>query len=134
MRLCKYSLTFLLKWGNKMKKILILVYTLKLKNIILFLTGGLIFTFLKWSYSQRCFDVAQSCQHLRWKWQRFFDVDLTFATSWRHINLKTTLKWRWNICWVRYRERYWKSQLFTVTHGMDSINYLLSKKRQGYGK
>ena len=22
------------------------------------------------------------------------------ATSWRHINLKTTMNWRWNVCWV----------------------------------
>ena len=31
-----------------------------------------------------------------------------------------------------YRERYWQSQIFTVTHGM--INDLYSKKRKGYRK
>ena len=33
-----------------------------------------------------------------------------------------------------YSERYWQSQLFTVTHGMNSINNLYSKKRKGYRK
>ena len=33
-----------------------------------------------------------------------------------------------------YRERYWQSQLFTVTHGMNSINNLYSKKCKGYRK
>ena len=33
-----------------------------------------------------------------------------------------------------YRERYWQSQLFTVTHGMNSINDLYSKRRKGYRK
>ena len=33
-----------------------------------------------------------------------------------------------------YRERYWQSQLFTVTHGMNSINNLYSKKRKGNRK
>ena len=30
--------------------------------------------FFKWSYSQRCFDVAQRCKNQRWKWQRCFDI------------------------------------------------------------
>ena len=33
-----------------------------------------------------------------------------------------------------YRERYWKNNLFTVTHGMNSINDLYSKNRDGYRK
>ena len=33
-----------------------------------------------------------------------------------------------------YREGYWQSQLFTVTHGMNSINNLYCKKRKGYRK
>ena len=61
-----------LKMGKKIK-VLSPTYSLKLKNIILFLNRGLIF-FSKWSYSQRCFDVAQRCQNQRWKWQRCFDV------------------------------------------------------------
>ena len=48
-----------------MKKILSPVYSLKLKNIILFLTRGLLFIFFKWSDSQHCFDVAQRCENLR---------------------------------------------------------------------
>ena len=34
----------------------------------------LIFIFFKWSYSQRCFNVAQRCEYLSWKWQRCLDV------------------------------------------------------------
>ena len=44
---------------NKMKKILSPAYSLKLKNIIMFLNRGLIFIFYEWSYLQRCFKVAQ---------------------------------------------------------------------------
>ena len=103
-----------LKMENNMMKISSPVYSLKLKNIILFLTRGPVLIFFKWSYSQRCFDVAQHCENLRWKWQRCFDV-VTFnvdvhnvvstlvwrcTTSRRHINLKATLKRRSNVCWV----------------------------------
>ena len=56
-----------------MKKILSPAYSLKLKNIILFLNRGLIF-FPKRSYSRRCFDVAQRCENGGWKWQPCFDV------------------------------------------------------------
>ena len=45
--------------AKKMKKTLSLVYSLKIQNIILFLTGGLIFNIFKWSYPQCCFDIAQ---------------------------------------------------------------------------
>ena len=47
-----------------MKKILSPVYSLKLKNIILFLIRDLIFIFFKLSYSQTCFDIAQGCKNL----------------------------------------------------------------------
>ena len=79
-----------LKMGNKMKKILSPAYSLKLKDIILFLTWDF---FFKWSYSQRCFDVPsvvkiniendnivltfclyQRCLYQRWNRQRWFDV------------------------------------------------------------
>ena len=73
-----------LKMGNKVKnfwvqRIIILNnFYLKLKNIILFLTRGLflifLFVFFKWSYLQRCFDVAQRCENRRWKKQHCFDV------------------------------------------------------------
>ena len=43
-----------LKMKKKMKEVLSSVYSLKLKNIMLFLTRGLIFIFFKWSCSQ-CF-------------------------------------------------------------------------------
>ena len=33
-----------------------------------------------------------------------------------------------------YRERYWQSQLFTGTHGMNSINDIYTKKHKGYRK
>ena len=59
---------FLLKkMENKMNKALSPVFSLKLKNIILFLNRGIIFIFFKWSYSQRSFNVAQRCENLRWK-------------------------------------------------------------------
>ena len=32
------------------------------------------FFFFKWSYSQRCFGVAQGCENLRWNRQHCFDV------------------------------------------------------------
>ena len=53
-----------LKMQNKMKNILSQAYSLKLKNIILFLNQGLIFIFYKWSYSQRCFVIAQHFENL----------------------------------------------------------------------
>ena len=46
---------------SKMKKISSPAYSLKLKNVILFLNQGLMFIFYKCSYSQRCFNVAQRC-------------------------------------------------------------------------
>ena len=38
---------------------------LRFKNIILFLTRGLLFIFYKCLYSQRCFDVVQQCENRR---------------------------------------------------------------------
>ena len=61
-----------LKMDKKWKKILSPADYLKLKNIILFLNRGL-FLF-NWSYSQRCSDVVQRRENLRWKWQRCFDI------------------------------------------------------------
>ena len=37
-----------------------------------------------------------------------------------------------NILWSR--EKYWQSQLFTLTHGMNSMNELYCKKRKGHRK
>ena len=62
-----------LKMENKMNIIFSSAYSLKLKNITLFLNRGLIFIFYKRSYSQR-FNVAQHCGSLHWKWQRCFDI------------------------------------------------------------
>ena len=39
-----------------------------------FVFESVLIFFFKWSYSQRCFDVAQRCENRRWKWQRCFDV------------------------------------------------------------
>ena len=63
------------KMGKKWRKILSPTYSLKFKNIILFLNWCLYF-FSNWSYSQRCFDVAQRCENRRWKTQRCFNVVL----------------------------------------------------------
>ena len=59
---------------SKIIKILRQAYSLKLRNVILFLNQGLIFIFYKWLYSQRCFNVAQRCENLHWKWQRCLEV------------------------------------------------------------
>ena len=117
---------------NKMK-ILNPVYSLKLKNIILFLTRVLFF--YKWSYSQRCFNVVQRCEIYSENGSVLsmlsdvvqinvevgnvdsmlfnvvnFNVDVhnvvstliwRCAMSRRHINLKTTLKRRWNARWEK---------------------------------
>ena len=87
--------------------------------------SSLFFSFCKWSYLQRCFDVAQRCENRRWKWQRClwrcltlfnsmllnvvnFNADIHNVVStlvWRcttsrlYINPKATLKRRWNVCW-----------------------------------
>ena len=64
---------FPLKMGNKVKNILSPAYSLKLRNTILILSRGLIFS-IKWSYSQRCLDIAQRCENWHWKWHHCFDV------------------------------------------------------------
>ena len=57
------------KWG----KILSPTYSLKFKNVFLFLNRCL-YIFFKWPYSQQFFDIAQSCENRHWKWQRSFDI------------------------------------------------------------
>ena len=106
-----------------MKEILSSVYSFKLKNIISFLNQGLIFIFFSNGHIHNVvkiyvengvvstlpnvvqinvvqFDVVQRCN---------FNVDVHNVIStliWRcvtsrcHINPKTTLKRRWNVCWV----------------------------------
>ena len=93
-----------LKTDNKMKKILSPVYSfiLKLKNISLFLTWCSIFIFFKWSYSQRCFDVAQRCENLRWKWQRCFDVWCCSNQRWN--------RQRWFDVVQRCKFQRWRTQ------------------------
>ena len=69
-------------------------FSLKLKNMILLLTRGLICLF-KWSYSQRCFDVAQRCWNQRWNRQRWLNVvercKLQRWRTQRSVNVDLTL-------------------------------------------
>ena len=112
-----------------MKKILNPTYSLNLKNIILLLNRALllIWFFLKWSYSQRCFDVENDnvvstlsnivqfnveIQNVVSTLLNVVDFNVEVrnvvstliwccATSRRHNNLKATLNRRWNVCWVK---------------------------------
>ena len=102
------------KMGKKSRKILSPRYSLKFKNIILFLNQCLYICF-KWSYLQHCFDVVQRCSVQRgktqrcfnvvlrckfqsWHTQRCFNVDLTLCNVATSYNIKTTLNRRWNVC------------------------------------
>ena len=46
------------------------------------------------------------------------------ATSWRHINLKTTLNRRWNVCWVKFWN-FKASGFFGFHHFHPYIQYKL---------
>ena len=61
------------KMGKKWRKILSPTFYLKFKNINLFFNWCL-YIFFKWSYSQRCLDVAQRCENRRLKWKHCFNV------------------------------------------------------------
>ena len=119
---------------KKMKKILSLAYSLKLKNIILFLNRGLIFIFFPNGYIHNVVSMLPNVKfyvengsvvstlsnvvQINIEMDNLdstlsnvvsFNVDVhnivstliwRCPTSRRHINLKTTLTRRWNVCWV----------------------------------
>ena len=124
-----------LKMQNKMKNILSQAYSLKLKNIILFLNQGLIFfpnghirnvvsklpNVVKINVENdnivsKLSNVVQFNVEIHNVVSTLlnvvdFNVDVRnvvstliwrCATSRRHINLKTTLKRRWNVFWVAF--------------------------------
>ena len=117
---------FLLKWKKKMKEILSSVYSFKLKNIISFLNQGLIFIFFSNGHIHNVVKiyvengVVSTLSNVQINVE-MDNVDLTLfnvvnfnvdvhnvvwtliwclATLRCHINLKTTLKRRWNVCWA----------------------------------
>ena len=94
------------------------------------------FFFFKWSYSQRCFDVAQRVVST-WLNVVNFNVDVHnvvstliwhCVTSRRHINLKATLNRRWNVCWVTsFQSRKYKL-LQNITPGCSNCYASLENK------
>ena len=62
----RFFYKFLLKWGKNEEDSESSIF-FETQKYIYFLNRGLIFSF-KWSYSQRCFDVAQRCVNRSWKW------------------------------------------------------------------
>ena len=74
------------KMGNKVKKVLsplCSVYMIFLWSSKYYFVFTLWFTFLFfffiWSYSQRCFNVAQRSENRHWKWQRCFERRFNFV-------------------------------------------------------
>ena len=84
------------KMGKKWRKILSLTYSLKFKNIILFLNRYLYIFFQMVIFAT----LFQRCPTL-WK-SALKNTTLIWrcATPRRHINLKTMLNRRLNVCWV----------------------------------
>ena len=64
---------FLLKWGKIEEDFESSIFLESQKYYFAF-ESRLICFFLKWSYSQRCFDVAQRCENRCWKGRRCFEV------------------------------------------------------------
>ena len=121
------------KMGKKWRKMLSPTYSLKFKNIILFLNRSLFFFQMvifatlfrrcptlwkstlkmttlfrrclvqRWK-TQRCFNVVLRCKFQRWHTQRCFNVDLTLCNVATSYNIKTTLNRRWNVCCVLFIE------------------------------
>ena len=65
---------FFLKWRIKWIRFWVQCTLWSTKLLLCFWLGANFFFFFKWSYSQRCFDVAQGCENLRWNRQHCFDV------------------------------------------------------------
>ena len=84
------------KMGKKWRKILSLTYSLKFKNIILFLNRYLYIFFQMVIFAT----LFQRCPTL-WK-SALKNIMLIWrcATPWRHITLKAMLNRRLNVCWV----------------------------------
>ena len=53
------------------------------------------------------------------------------ATSRRHINLKTTLKWRWNVCWGALKRK--KDKVIEVKKGIRSKMQLAAWRYLAFG-
>ena len=129
MRLCKYFFTNSSYNGENMKKILSPVYSLKPKNIVLFLNGKKIFffqmvicatLFRRWpTLWKSILKMTTTLSNVQFNIEinnvvsTFlnvvnFNVDVhnvvstliwRCVTSRRHINLQTTLSRPWNVCW-----------------------------------
>ena len=131
-----------------MKKILSPSYSLKFKNIILFLNRGLIFfsnghirnvvptlpNAVKIDLeNDNVVSTLSNVVQFNVEIQNVVSVLLNLAnynvdvhnvvstliwrctTSWRHINLKTTLNRRWNVCWVvKFMERETATKFYSV--------------------
>ena len=116
-----------------MKNIVSPAYSLKLKFAILFLHRGLI-CFFRWSYSQRCFDVAQRSENRRWNWQLVWtfsnvlqlnvdmrnvvstllnDVNFNFDLN----NVVSTLIWRCATSWRRFNLKTTLNRRWNVCWG-----------------
>ena len=84
---------FLLKWGKDEENFESNIF-FEAQKYYFVLESRLNF-FFKWSYLQRCFDVAQRFENRRWKWQRYFNVVLCCKfQSWhtqRCLNVDLTL-------------------------------------------
>ena len=117
LRLYKYSISFLLKWGKIEGDFesSIFLEAQKLKNIILLLNRGL--TFFWNGHIRNVVSTLANVNQFNVEIHNVvskllnvvnFNVDVhnivstliwRCATSRRHINLKTTLNRRWNACW-----------------------------------
>ena len=117
LRLYKYSISFLLKWGKIEEDFesSIFLEAQKLKNIILLLNRGL--TFFWNGHIRNVVSTLANLNQFNVEIHNVvskllnvvnFNVDVhnivstliwRCATSRRHINLKTTLNRRWNACW-----------------------------------
>ena len=85
---------FLIKWGKTEEDFESSILLESQKYYFAFESRLIFFFFLKWSYSQRCFDVAQRCSIQPWNTQLFFNVaECCRFQRWRtqHFNVDLTL-------------------------------------------